>query len=114
MTADTRPAHTRGLTEEDRTRLIGVRDGYVRAIVKIKRAIIFGTEYPPIAPRHVRKIKAQEDRLRIAREVVEQLEDDLTRIRDAITTTGRVALSKATGSAIEGGDAPAPPAKGGE
>lgn len=72
------------LTEDDRTRLIGVRDGYVHAIVKLKREISFGTEYPPIDPRHTRKIKAQEDRLRIPREVLQQLERELDDIRIAL------------------------------
>lgn len=82
------------LTEDDRTRLIGVRDGYVHAIVKLKREISFGTEYPPINPRHTRKVKAQEDRLRIAREVLQQLEAELAGIRDAITPAGRLALKE--------------------
>ena len=82
------------LTEDDRTRLIGVRDGYVHAIVKLKRETSFGTEYPPINPRHTRKVKAQEDRLRIAREVLQQLEAELAGIRDAITPAGRLALKE--------------------
>ena len=72
------------LTEDDRTRLIGVRDGYVKAIVKLKREISFGTEYPPINPRHTRKIQEQEDRLRIPREVLQQLERELDDIRAAL------------------------------
>jgi len=70
--------------QDDLMRLIGVRDGYVKAIVKLKREISFGTEYPPIDPRHTRKVKAQEDRLRIAREVLRQLEAELAGIRAAL------------------------------
>ena len=73
-------------THDDYVRLIGARDGYVHAIVKLKRAIVHGTEYPPIDPRHTRKIKAQEDRLRIAREVLGHLEAELAGIRDAMTS----------------------------
>lgn len=86
------------LTEAQRQgehmRLIGVRDGYVHAIVKLKMAISFETEYPPINPRHTRKVKAQEDRLHIAREVLRQLETELAGIRDAITPAGRLALKE--------------------
>lgn len=81
-------------THDDYVRLIGARDGYVHAIVKLKRAIAHGTEYPPINPRHTRKVKAQEDRLRIAREVLQQLEAELAGIRDAITPAGRLALKE--------------------
>lgn len=70
--------------QDDLMRLIGVRDGYIKAIVKLKLAISFGTEYPPIDPRHTRKIKTQEDRLRIPREVLQQLERELDDIRAAL------------------------------
>lgn len=80
-------------THDDYVRLIGARDGYVHAIVKLKRVIAHGTEYPPIDPRHTRKIKAQEDRLRIAREVLGQLEAELAGIRDAMTAA-RAALKE--------------------
>ena len=70
--------------QDELMRLIGVRAGYVHAIVKLKRAISFGTEYPPIDPRHIRKIKAQEDRLRIPREVLSHLERELDAIRAAL------------------------------
>lgn len=88
-------------THDDYVRLIGVRDGYVHTIVKLKRAIAHGTEYPPIDPRHTRKIKAQEDRLRIPREVLGQLEAELAGIRDAMTAA-RAALRAKGG---EHGDA---------
>ena len=74
-------------TASDRARLIGVRDGYVRAIVKLKRAIA-DDQYDcgPIDPRHTRKLKAQEERLCIPREIRRQLEAELAEIRDALTT----------------------------
>lgn len=65
-------------------RLIGVQSGYIHAIVKLKRAIGLETAYRPIDPRHVRKIKAREERLRIPREVLHQLERELEAIRAAI------------------------------
>lgn len=84
---------TEAQRRDEHMRLIGVRDGYVHAIVKLKREISFGTEYPPIDPRHTRKIRAQEDRLRIAREVLRQLEAELAGIRDAMTAS-RAALKE--------------------
>lgn len=80
-------------TQDDYMRLMGARNGYVHAIVKLKRAIAHGAAYPPIDPRHTRKIKAQEDRLRIAREVLGQLEAELAGIRDAMTEA-RAALKE--------------------
>lgn len=74
-----------GLTAEDHTRLIGVRDGYVKAIVKLKRAIGDDHYYcGPIHSRHTRKLKAREERLRIPREVLGQLEAELAGIRDTL------------------------------
>lgn len=84
MTADTEARLTEAQRQDEHMRLIGARDGCVHAIVKLKRAISFGTEYPPIDPRHTRKIKAQEDRLRIPREVLQQLERELDDIRIAL------------------------------
>lgn len=84
MAADTEARLTEAQRRDEHMRLIGVRDGYVHAIVKLKREISFGTEYPPIDPRHTRKIKAQEDRLRIPREVLQQLERELDDIRIAL------------------------------
>ena len=68
----------------ERVRLIGVQSGYIHAIVKLKRAIGSETAYRPINPRHTRKLKAREERLRIPREVLHQLERELESIRAAL------------------------------
>lgn len=119
MTADTRPAHTRGpwrLHKADDTLVLDI-DG--REVAEACGSYEDEAEWPRMEA-NARLIAAAPDLLAALELATREMRAMRAAVGPGLMTdqsiaTAEAALSKATGSAIEGGgDAPAPPAKGGE
>ena len=63
------------MRHDEAMRVLGARDGYIGALLKVRTQIGNITHYQPIDPRHVRKIAAREKLLRPLRELERLFEE---------------------------------------
>lgn len=65
------------MAREEATRVLGARDGYIHALLRVRAQIgyIAGPYSPGIHPRHVRKLAERERRLRPLRELEKIFEE---------------------------------------